>query len=403
MRYSALLFLFALACGERQSEPAPGSVIVRAPEVALGAARVVASGRLSVSHGFGCAVVPQTGRVLCWGAVPARPPSNVGPSYSSQEPRVLDAPVGVRFRAVATGEQHGCAVSTADEVWCWGRGWDGELGRGALVDSSPSLRQIAGLGEVQRLVAGSYHTCALDSQGRVWCWGGNRTKQLATGDTLARSAPTLALVDSVFVDLVASAWGTCGVTAGGTYHCWGVTAVRSSAAPTPLLTPEPLRQLAISDSHLCALTTSQTVYCQGTNRYGVIGAGGAVRLDARQELPFILSLPEPIASVAVGPLSSCAVSSSGQAFCWGFTGLAGLLGIPADTLCRVRAPGSGCVREPRPVRTALRFQEIVIGLGERWRCGLTRDDQLACWGQGSIDVEDPPRSEPTIIPWPATP
>ncbi|WP_367887933.1 RCC1 domain-containing protein [Pseudogemmatithrix spongiicola] len=335
--------------------------------------------------------------------MPGRAPSRVGPSYSSQEPLVLDAPAGLRFRAVATGEHHGCAVSTSDDVWCWGRAWEGQLGSRVLVDSSPAPKQIIGLGAVQRLVAGRSHSCALDTEGRVWCWGRNHYRQLATGDTLPRSAPTIALVDSAFVDLVASPSGACGVTAGGAYHCWGATPALRSETPTPLPALEPLRQLAISDSHLCALTVSQTVYCQGENRYGVIGAGGAVRLDARQEVPFILSFPEPIASVSVGPISSCAVSTAGQAYCWGFTGSSGLLGIPADTLCRVRAPGSGCVRGPRPVRTDLRFQEIVIGLGESWRCGLTTDDRLACWGQGSIDVEDPPRSEPTIIPWPATP
>lgn len=71
---------------------------------------------------IGCALVP-TGGASC-------PPD--------QASAVPVAVVGEgRFRTIAAGSAHTCALTTADEVFCWGIGTGGELGRDPGLGDSP--------------------------------------------------------------------------------------------------------------------------------------------------------------------------------------------------------------------------------------------------------------------------
>ncbi|MCS6799370.1 MAG: RCC1 domain-containing protein, partial [Myxococcota bacterium] len=38
----------------------------------------------------------------------------------------------------------------------------------------------------QLVEAGGYHTCAVRTDGSLWCWGGNSNGQLGLGDTMNR-------------------------------------------------------------------------------------------------------------------------------------------------------------------------------------------------------------------------
>lgn len=114
------------------------------------------------------------------------------------------APLGVPLEMVPTptrvGEQvdwlrpsvrtfHGCALR-ADELWCWGRGIEGQLGLGDLDRrTEPTL---VGAGYALTSV-GLFGTCALTTRGVVECAGKNDVGELGTGDTERRSELTAVL------------------------------------------------------------------------------------------------------------------------------------------------------------------------------------------------------------------
>ena len=60
----------------------------------------------------------------------------------------------------------------------------------------------------QRVEAGYYHACALDSEGQATCWG-------LSANAIEPPA------DLRFTELSSSLWTTCGVTTEGTIGCWG--------------------------------------------------------------------------------------------------------------------------------------------------------------------------------------
>ncbi len=115
-----------------------------------------------------------------------------------------------------------------------------------------------------------------------------------------------------------------------------------------------------------------SVACCGTERMHTIDArtattGNVVVLDDG-------ALPRPrystpIASVAVGRESSCAVAVDGAVYCWGSDAM-GLLGASLP--------------QPRPVRVPQLDLVEDIGFGSQHACALRRDGSVWCWGDNSV-------------------
>ncbi|HET9386090.1 MAG TPA: hypothetical protein VFO67_13145, partial [Gemmatimonadales bacterium] len=86
-------------------------------------------------------------------------------------------------------------------------------------------------------------------------------------------------------------------------------------------------------------------------------------------------------SISVGRAHSCGLGTDSIAYCWGAND-ANQVGSGPDT-----CPGvsyGGCARSPTPVPGASRFRALqTTGLGalaDETTCGITRTDDLFCWG-----------------------
>ena len=78
-----------------------------------------------------------------------------------------------------------CALRTDGTVWCWGANDFGQLGVGNA-DDQTMPQQVMGVAGAKGLVAGDAHTCVFDATGAVQCWGQNTDGQLGDG-TMADS------------------------------------------------------------------------------------------------------------------------------------------------------------------------------------------------------------------------
>lgn len=247
-------------------------------------------------------------------------------------------------------------------------------GRGRAAEHRPGVSVVA-------VSAGGLHSCAVDAEGGVWCWGSNRDGQLGTGDTKERLRPTkvAGLSKARSVDAGAASY-TCAVLADGGVSCWGsVDGDIDPGSNVPRAVPG-LRDIAavsVSKRHACALSRAGAVLCWGLGASGELGDGS--RNPSRTPVP-VKGLP-PMTDIDAGFNGTCAVGRDGRMWCWG-ENTSGQLG---DGTSRSRLV-------PRVTASIVRLRTLGDSKGSVTRCALDRDGGVWCWGnhpEGSKPLRKP--------------
>jgi alpha-tubulin suppressor-like RCC1 family protein len=242
-------------------------------------------------------------------------------------------------RAVAAGEFHTCALTTDGRVWCWGRNVRGEVGR-----PEPTLTRlplaVEGVASATALAAGRQHTCALLASGQVVCWGANESGQLGrpTSDGGLPAAPVAGLPAAR--QLFAGGANTCARLVSGELRCWGANesgqlgdgAPAARAAPGPLPGADDLVALAVGNS----------------------AKAGSQNPDLSKSGGFM-----------------CGLSRAGQVLCWG-SNSTGQLGDGTRTDRQAPVPVLGI------------SEAVEVAAGDMHACARRRSGRVSCWGRNEF-------------------
>lgn len=84
---------------------------------------------------------------------------------------------------------------------------------------------------------------------------------------------------------------------------------------------ESATQVVVGSKHSCALTSSGTVKCWGSNSDNQLGGGTAIGTDRYSDYPSkVVGLPAAAVSLAAGSTHTCAVLEDHSLWCWGYNG-----------------------------------------------------------------------------------
>lgn len=248
--------------------------------------------------------------------------------------------------------------------------------RTAYGESGPSTYTYADVPPARALATGSHHSCLLDEDGGVRCWGWNAHGQLGDGSTTSRSVPVPVLgLESGVQAIAAGGATTCALRADATVLCWGWNAFGQlgvgdsldRTSPEPVLGLGAARAISVGSGHSCAILLSGAVACWGWNYSGQLGTGD--RADAAAPTA-VVGLVEAVSAIAAGDEHTCAVTQAGSVWCWG----AGQMGQLGDG-----ARGESSL--PRPV-PAMSGEVTALTAGVMFTCAV-RSGQSWCWGRNA--------------------
>ena len=293
-----------------------------------------------------------TGAVYCWGW-------NVYGALGNNSTANSDVPVQVvgvggtglltGIATIAASMYHTCAVSTTGGVYCWGLNVYGQLGNNSTTNSDVPV-QVEGVGGtgllsgIASIAAGGDHTCAVSTTGGVYCWGLNVYGQLGNNSTTNSNVPVQ--VEGVggsgllsgIASITAGEEYTCAVSTTGAVYCWGYNgnnggelgnnSTTESNVPVQVVGVggsgllSGIASIAAGGAHTCALSTTGAVYCWGYNFYGQLGNNSTTGSNVPVQLEGVggSGLLSGIATIAAGYDHTCAVTTTGAVYCWGNNG-----------------------------------------------------------------------------------
>lgn len=355
--------------------------------------------RAVVAAGFdhSCAV-GSNGALQCWGNN-ANNKLGIAAGASYSKAQAVSGLTGVR--SVALGEAHGCAVNSSGALFCWGDNTHGQLGTGNNSPASTPVAVPSLSSGVAAVVAGSFHTCALRTNGEVACFGRNNTGQLGDGTTTNSNSPVIPIAAHAKA-LTAAGLHTCAFTdngAGATdVKCWGDnttdqlgvgnttayshTPMGVNALPAPDL-PN-VRALAAGGGevtgtgfgHTCALLSNGRAHCWGANGHGQLGSGstGGPTNGAGTGITPLEALATPlenIASLSAGERFTCALKTNRTVACWG-QNANGQFGNASDVDSSYATPALGGA------------QALALSSGKAHSCAVLWGGGVQCAGEGML-------------------
>jgi alpha-tubulin suppressor-like RCC1 family protein len=283
-----------------------------------------------------------------------------------------DSPAISAFQ-IDAGSAHTCSVAAWGELSCWGDGSFGQTGTGYLGDDgldAPAM--VTPPQQALGVSSGGAHSCYVSISGGLYCWGHNGSGQL--GDETNQDSSVPVSVTRFEYDWIAVAAGgshTCGLDVEGNVFCWGDNAhgqlgiggTTNSSYPRYVNLPGPAKSISIGGHHSCA-TLESLIYCWGRNNYGQLGNGSTIS----SQLPVQVTLVTDDATLSLGYAHSCAVTS-GDIYCWGSneSGQLGREGVSSSS--------------PEQVVGVVEARQV--SAGSTYSCAIQVSGEVLCWGNNS--------------------
>lgn len=309
--------------------------------------------------------------------IPAQPAigsdASAGPSaLGMSSPRPTTTPFLCDVVQLSVGATHACALTASHDVVCWGDNAAGQLGidrDGRAV--GPNLARphvVGGLPSVVRIAAGAMHTCAIDRNGGVLCWGSAGGDLVVTqggvagsielkGSTLGTPVKMpLGLGDAQLVALANKGDAAC-VAFSDEVRCWRtartipINATKATAIDPPVMITTKLAgvsALALGHGKVCAIARGQLSCWRGN---AAPTPAARVRGDA--------TVPSRI---AIGEMYACVSSATGELRCW--------WSVIDDFW---KKPPNRDVRWPRKPPT------VAVVVGDSPICTADRDGRVDCF------------------------
>jgi Regulator of chromosome condensation (RCC1) repeat len=271
------------------------------------------------------------------------------------QPVQISGPLLQNATQILAGGSHGCALRADGTVWCFGRSTNsdtsGQLGDGTIGGATTGYNatqvktatgNLTGVVNISGTGSGGWGcstTCAVKSDGTVWCWGADHSGGGYGYGLFQKINDTAKPV---------------------------ATQIKASAST--MLTGA--KQVAVRNMHACAVVGNNAA-CWGYNGNGRLGAGNT----NQHQYPQLVTISgKAIKRVSTGFNNTCALTTTGEVYCWGANGFGqcglGYTSASVTGPAQVSQAGGGYLTGVK-----------AIAVGYSLTCAIkTADSTLWCWG-----------------------
>lgn len=204
---------------------------------------------ISTGHQHTCALASDN-NVYCWGFnMHGQLGNNADSGYT---PNIAPIPVSTTngvsalynktVKSISARDNDTCVVASDNKAYCWGDNREGQLGIGGS-DSSPHSVPVAVINtgmlsgkDILFVSTGGVSGYAIDSDGKIYCWGNNSYGSFGDGSTVSNYSPKQT--------------GNVGALNG-----------------------KSIKSLFIGSTNACVISTDNLSYCWGRNHFGQLGIG----------------------------------------------------------------------------------------------------------------------------------
>jgi alpha-tubulin suppressor-like RCC1 family protein len=234
--------------------------------------------------------------------------------------------------------------------------------------------------------AGTYHSCGVQDDGSIACWGENRDGILGNGSWQNTDSPFRVASTAGWDTLSVGGTSACAITDDGARICWGDTGPFGVfngswyVNRTELDPAGTWRQFVLGTGTSCGIQENGSLWCTGENSAGQAGQGTS---DSPAPLAQIGTDTDWL-TVSVGDMTACALKADHSLWCWGVI---------------------NGVRAPAQIETDTHWQSV--SAGGNHACAIRTNGSLWCWGEnaygqvgdGTQDTSTTPRSLGAASDW----
>ncbi len=248
--------------------------------------------------------------------------------------------------------------------------------RACLLESTSAAASTYSPKSVAKITAGQYHSCAIDTDGRLYCWGKNHAGQLGDDSTTDRTRPVLIDPDERYTSVSAGSTRTCGITQSGVLKCWGARGghlgdgiASTTPAKTPVVIDSGTSYSMVSVGHhsACGITSTGALKCWGSGSWGMQGNGST----SSRTLPQETDSGVLYSWVSLTYYHACGVTVVGDVKCWGEN---------SHGQSHPDAVGSNALL---PTLISNLPASVRVSVGFRFSCALSGAGEIRCWGESS--------------------